>query len=312
MAERKVFLLPGEYAFEREETDVSTLLGSCVAVCLHDIHKRWGGMNHYMLPYKKEGGLSPSKYGDFAIQTLVKLALKAGSQPGSLVASIYGGGQVIGHLSAVQSLEGGQQVGTRNIAVAREQLGKMGIRIMREEVGEQKGRKIAMNTATNEIQVRPINPMAANQERAQRISKFQQRKIGVLIIDDSSTVRAVLRQGIERSQDMEVLGEAADPYQARELILELDPDVLCLDIIMPKMDGHTFLQKIMRYKPIPTVIVSTIAQRGSVMRQKVMDSGAVDVIDKEELTLYKGPQVIEQVLLPKLRAAAKTTVVKRD
>ena len=82
---------------------------------------------------------------------------------------------------------------------------------------------------------------------------------------------------------MEVCGEAENPYEAREQVLQLDPDVLCLDIIMPRMDGLTFLRKIMQYKPIPTVIVSTIAKQGSAMRRKVLDAGAVDVVDKEEL-----------------------------
>ena len=75
---------------------------------------------------------------------------------------------------------------------------------------------------------------------------------------------------------------------------------------MPRMDGHTFLKKIMEYKPIPTVICSTIAREGSAMRDNVMKAGAVDVVDKNELEIYKGPEVIHQVLLPKLRKAATT------
>lgn len=311
MEAKRVFLLPGEFAFSREPAQMSTLLGSCVALCLHDAKRCWGGMNHFMLPYQGAGRLAPGKYGDYAIPTLVKLAAQSGSKREDLVASLYGGGQVVGHLGSITGNESSFDVGLRNIAVARECLRELNIRIKRSEVGGKTGRKIHFDTATNQIQVRGINPLAENTERAQRRTRFGQRKIRVLIVDDSATVRSILRHGIAQAPDMEVAGEAAHAYEARELLLECDPDVICLDIIMPRLDGHAFLKRIMQYKPIPTVIVSTIAKRGSAMRQNVLDAGAVDVIDKEELEIYKGPQIIERVLLPKLRNAANTVVRKR-
>lgn len=311
MEAKRVFLLPGEFAFSREPAHISTLLGSCVAVCLYDAKRQWGGMNHFMLPKQNGGRLEPGKYGDYAIPALIKLATQSGSKQTDLVASLYGGGQVVGHLGSVAQAQSSFDVGLRNIALARECLREIGVPIKRSEVGGKTGRRINFDTVSNEIQVRGINPMAENAERAQRRDAFGKRKIRVLVVDDSATVRSVLRHGIELAEDMEVVGEAAHPYEARELILERDPDVLCLDIIMPKLDGHAFLKRIMKYKPIPTVIVSTIAKRGSAMRKNVMDAGAVDVIDKEELEIYKGPEIIRRVLLPKLRNAANTVVKKR-
>lgn len=308
--ERRVFLLPGEYAFEQQPTIISTLLGSCVAVCLHDTRRRWSGVNHFMLPRHGNGDLSPGKYGDYAIPALLKLFQKAGSLRGDLVASVVGGGKVVGHLGSVAA-SGQSDVGANNIAIADQLLAEHNIRIVRREVGGETGRKIHMNSATNAIDVRAVRPLASHQDRAARQETFAARKIRVLVVDDSRAVRSLLRRGIERADDMEVVGEAADPYEARGLILETDPDVLCLDIIMPNMDGHTFLRKLMRYKPIPTVVVSTIAQRGSVMRQKVLEAGAVDVIDKEDLALYQGMQRVTAVLHPKLRTAAATVVRKR-
>jgi chemotaxis receptor (MCP) glutamine deamidase CheD/CheY-like chemotaxis protein len=307
---KRVFLLPGEFAFSREPVRIGTLLGSCVALCLYDAKHQWGGMNHYMLPSQSAGRLEPGKYGDYAIPMLVKLATQSGSKREDLVASLYGGGQVVGHLASIAEGDSGFDVGQRNISVARECLQELGIRIKRSEVGGKTGRKIHFDTATNEIEVRGVNALGENAARSQRRTGSGKRKIRVLIVDDSATVRSVLRHGIERAPDIEVVAEAAHAYEARERILECDPDVLCLDIIMPRLDGHSFLKRIMQYKPIPTVIVSTIAKRGSAMRQKVIDAGAVDVIDKEELEIYKGPEVIERVLLPKLRKAAGTTVKK--
>jgi chemotaxis receptor (MCP) glutamine deamidase CheD/CheY-like chemotaxis protein len=307
----RVFILPGEAKYTRQPMIISTLLGSCVSVCLYDSKNQWGGLNHYMLPYQESGKLAPGKYGDFAISSLLEVAERAGSIKRNLVASIFGGGKVTGHLGSMEQLTGGN-VGERNVEAAYQLLNFHKIPIVREDLGGYNGRKIHMNTETNEIELHQIQRSGENVEKAALRSTFKSRRVKVLIVDDSATVRRLLRAGIELSDDMEVCGEAEDVYQAREMILERDPDVLCLDIIMPKMNGNVFLEKIMQYKPIPTVIVSTIAKQGSEMRQKVLDAGAVDVLDKEELEIYKGNDILRRVLLPKLRNAAETVVTKRS
>jgi chemotaxis receptor (MCP) glutamine deamidase CheD/CheY-like chemotaxis protein len=261
-----------------------------------------------MLPYRTGGDLAPGKYGDWATESLLEVALRAGSRKFDLVASLYGGGRVIGHLGSVISVGGTSDIGARNIQVAHEVLARNDITIIHEDVGGIYGRKIQMDVETNDILVRKIVPAEETQMRTKKIQEFKGRRIKVLIVDDSATVRHLLRRAIEMSDDMEVVGEAENPYEARELILETDPDVLCLDIIMPRLDGHSFLKKLMQYKPIPTIVVSTIAKRGSEMRQKVMQAGAVGVIDKEELEIYKGLDVVRKVLLPELRRAAESIV----
>jgi two-component system, chemotaxis family, protein-glutamate methylesterase/glutaminase len=306
----KVFLLPGEAAWTRTPKEIATLLGSCVAVCLHDRHAKAGGMNHYMLPSPGPGGamrMAPGKYGDQAIDALIEVACRSGSRKGSLIASLFGGGSVVGHLESLQEMAE-ESIGGKNIEVARIKLREHGIPVDREDVGGRFGRKIYMDAAKNTFTVRRILPSEKTEAQARARQRFKNRGIRVLIIDDSATVRRVLRKGLENTPDIEVCGEAANPYEARERILECDPDVLCLDIIMPRMDGHTFLRKIMKYKPIPAVIVSTIAKKGSEMRENVLKAGAVDVIDKEELDLYKGVEYVERILAQKLRRAAKTPV----
>lgn len=304
----RTFLLPGEAKFSREPHIISTLLGSCVAVCLHDREKQFGGMNHYMLDvFRPTTRFTDGKFGDRAIAGLLRVAEHSGVRPGALVASVYGGAAVVGPAMPSQAEEAGG-IGHANIAVAHALLRKAGIPIVAENTGGQLGRKIHMNTATNEIVVEQIN----RRDIEDRAAAPRGGRTKVLIVDDSSTVRYLIRGVIESAPDLEVAGEAADPYEARELILATDPGVLCLDIIMPRMDGHTFLKRIMRYKPIPTVVVSTVAQRGSTMRSNVLAAGAVAVIDKNELELYKDPQRAAKILLPCLRRAAGTRVIRRD
>ena len=307
---KSVFLLPGEAHFAKEPTIISTLLGSCVAVVLHDATRKWGGMNHYMLPDSTQGGgaLAPGKYGDKAIPNLIKVATMSGSSKSDLRARLYGGGSVVGHLASAGSMD----IGNRNIEIAEKLCRDAGLRIGERQVGGTSGRKIFFDVDDGSVRMTLINENKANREAAEQRQKLSGRRIRVLVVDDSMVVRRLIRAGIDASPDMEVCGEAENPYEAREKVLELDPDVLCLDIIMPRMDGLTFLRKIMQYKPIPTVIVSTIAKQGSAMRRKVLDAGAVDVVDKEELNLYRGLEEMSRMLLPKLRTAAVTIVRQRS
>lgn len=305
--DNKIFLLPGEYTFTRKPAIISTLLGSCVGIALYDKKNQWGGMNHFMLPNKREGTMEDGKFGDASTHLLLKAAYAAGVSKGDLVASIYGGGQVIGHLGSVAKT-GGADIGAKNIAMAKELMKAEGIRVIYTDVGGNNGRRIGMDTSTNEIECKLIQRSDDSVHKEKVQQKFASSKIKVLIIDDSATVRKLIREGLEKTTEIEVVGEAENPYDARALILEVDPDVLCLDIIMPRMDGLTFLKKIMQYKPIPTVICSTIAKQGSKMEASVKEAGAVDVIDKEDLNLYKHKDGVQQLLVPKLVRAASVKV----
>ncbi len=304
----KTFLLPGEMAFSREPAEISTLLGSCVAVCLFDRRRGWGGMNHYMVPSATlSSGMSAGKCGDQAIPALVRLATLAGAAPTDLEAWIYGGGAVVGHLGSVAGLD----IGGRNITQARTSLQALGVPLRKAEVGGSRGRRLTMLTAEGTVAMRPIENSADSQARATLRSELAGRRIRVLIVDDSATVRQLLRRAIEGAEDLEVVGEAEDPFVARTMILEQDPDVLCLDVIMPNLDGLSFLKRLMQYKPIPVVIVSTIAKRGSEMRAKLEAAGAVAVLDKEELAIHQGLERARSALLPLLRSAAATPVTAR-
>lgn len=136
------------------------------------------------------------------------------------------------------------------------------------------------------------------------------RPIRVLIIDDSAIVRKYLSEAIEGEPDMEVVGVAPDPFIARDKILALQPDVLTLDIEMPRMDGLTFLQKLMVYHPMPAIVISSLGQASSETALDALRYGAVDVIPKPG-----GPYSVGELrtsLPQKIRAAASAHVRKRE
>jgi two-component system, chemotaxis family, protein-glutamate methylesterase/glutaminase len=306
---QRVFLLPGEMAFVREAASIETLLGSCVAVILHDQARGWGGMNHYMVP-SPTGTMDTGKIGELAIPQLIHMAGLSGCAPRQLRAAIVGGGAVVGHLGAAANMAG-LDIGRRNLACAVQQLTKAGIPIYRQDVGGTEGRRVGFDTVTGQINVRTIEASADRAQRAAKVDDLRTRKGRILVIDDSPTVRRILSAIIARSGDLEVCAEAADPFEARDALLAHDPDALCLDIIMPKLDGLSFLRRLMQYKPIPTVVVSTIAKAGTQMEKNLQEAGAVAVIDKDALEIYKGYDVAERALLPALRKAVTSVVQKR-
>jgi two-component system chemotaxis response regulator CheB len=104
--------------------------------------------------------------------------------------------------------------------------------------------------------------------------------IKVLIVDDSAVVRQILSQELSKYKDIDIIGTAPDPYVARDKIVYLNPDVITLDIEMPRMDGLTFLRKLMQYHPVPTIVVSSLTPKGSEMAIEALDTGAIDVICK--------------------------------
>lgn len=107
--------------------------------------------------------------------------------------------------------------------------------------------------------------------------------IRVLIVDDSRTIRSIVRAILSRDSGIEVVGEAGDPYEARAAIKALDPDVITLDVEMPRMDGLEFLGHLMRLRPMPVVMVSSLTRKGSSSAIRALSLGAVECVDREEL-----------------------------
>jgi len=126
--------------------------------------------------------------------------------------------------------------------------------------------------------------------------------IKVLVVDDSAVVRQVLSAELSKARDIEVVGTAVDPYAARDKIVQLNPDVLTLDLEMPRMDGLTFLGKLMKYKPMPVVVVSSLTPQGSENALRALELGAVDVVSKPG-SAYSVAE-ISRMLVDKVRAAA--------
>jgi len=134
------------------------------------------------------------------------------------------------------------------------------------------------------------------------------KKIRVVVVDDSALVRSLLTEIINRQPDMECVGAANDPLIAREMIRELNPDVITLDIEMPKMDGIEFLGRLMRLRPMPVVMISTLTERGAEITMRALELGAVDFVAKPRIGLVDGIKELSNLIVEKVRIAASAHI----
>lgn len=134
------------------------------------------------------------------------------------------------------------------------------------------------------------------------------RKTRVIVVDDSALVRSLLAEIINRQPDMECIGTANDPLVAREMIREKNPDVITLDIEMPKMDGIDFLGRIMRLRPMPVLMISTLTERGAEITMRALELGAVDFVSKPRVGVANGLSQLSTEIVEKIRIAASAHV----
>ncbi len=133
-------------------------------------------------------------------------------------------------------------------------------------------------------------------------------KTRVVVVDDSALVRGLLAEIINRQPDMVCVGAASDPLVAREMIRNLNPDVITLDVEMPRMDGIDFLQRLMRLRPMPVVMVSTLTDRGADVTLRALELGAVDFVAKPKIGVADGLRQLGDDITDKVRTAAKAQV----
>ena len=266
-------------------------------------------MNHFVFPEGDQtDSSSKGRYGDSAMDIIARSLFAVDADRGHYVAKVYGGATPL-----KTDLGNTTNIGSRNIAAAEAYLEKEGIRVVEKITGSKKGYRIYFDTESGNVKTEEI--ISAEDQKKELEKKIAAGKIAakkVLVVDDSALVRKVLTNTINSMPEYTVCGQAADAFQARDMLVNLSPDVMTLDIIMPKLDGISFLRKVTQHFPIPVIICSTIAKEGTQVQKDAYDAGALEVIDKDTLELYKGEEQVKKVIKQKLDSAiAKFKVTKR-
>jgi len=135
--------------------------------------------------------------------------------------------------------------------------------------------------------------------------------IRVIIVDDSATARTVLKDVLSKDPEIEVIATAPDAYIARDKIVQLKPDMVCLDVEMPRMDGISFLRKLMQHFPIPVLMVSSLTQDGAQVTFDALEAGAIDYVAKPHSNIYDGIDEIEKELIMKVKMVASSNINAR-
>lgn len=300
MSMREEFLLPGDLVTARGAAHFRTLLGSCVSICLTNVQRGIFGMTHFMLP-TNPGRTEPGRYGDTSTQKVLASLLAMDADPRHYSARVYGGG------SLVKSNEPkGSSIGDRNIDIARKLLKHYQIRVTEEDVGGQFGRKLDFWTSEDKVHCRLIK----DQHKDGPSDAKNKGGLRVVVVDDSQAARAVIRAGLEQA-GMQVVGEAEDAFEAREVVVQQEPDVITLDLEMPRLDGITFLRQLSRYFPTPVVVVSSSAPSGSARAREALEAGAQAVVDKADLEMASAGSNLGKLLVPRVKLAALSRLGSR-
>lgn len=138
---------------------------------------------------------------------------------------------------------------------------------------------------------------------------MSERKIKVLIVDDSSVIRTLFTKILSSDPELEVVGTAPDPYIAREKVISLQPDVITLDIEMPKLDGISFLKALMKSHPVRTIVISSLSTANSEMALQALSSGAIDVMAKPAIDVSKNIEALRQEIIQRVKVVARSKLI---
>jgi len=297
---RDQFVYPGQLVAARAPVVIKTILGSCIAVVLMDRKAGVLGLCHYLLDRPSGSGHPGYKYGIHAIPALIREMQLFGATISDLEAQIFGGANLSHQLALFH-----QDIGKSNAALAHQFMKEYGIRVTHEDTGGTAGRNIRVNSDGYQVS----NQTIERQDGSGGISRTGVQNItpptsaSVLIVDDSQTARAVIERALARNPAIKIAGTASDAFDARDKIVRLKPDVLLLDIEMPRLNGVDFLEKLMEYHPMPVIMVSSLNPDGRAAR-RALELGAIEFVQKP--SQYDPAQLrdLSETLPQKILAAA--------
>lgn len=294
MSQEIVSLNIAELVVSKEPIVVSTVLGSCVSVCLFSDSIKGGGLIHFALPeLPNNSNDNPLRYGNYAIEQLIlEVCHHLGLKSHQLKAKLVGGA------NNIASEHPSQHVGAENVKIAKKLLSKHKIPIVGEDVGGARGRKILFHLDTGRLQVAFVGPGFSRPSAAKAIGLPNKKstsllnsanakpkgKLRVLIVDDSKTIRELLTKILSQDPSIDVVGQAEDPLKAELLLPTAKPDVITLDVHMPRMTGVQWLKTLVPTYKLPVVMITSLELKNGNEVFEALELGAVDYIQKPSLS----------------------------
>ena len=270
-----VILYPGQTLVTQDSVEVHSTLGSCVEVVLHDPVRRITGMSIFVQPEPDcEHTIRSARYGCFSLTRMLEKMCALGADPQRLLARVLGGSTQNDTQSRTTA------VGKKNIDFALSWLRQSRIPVVSSELGGLRARNVVVHT--NQFTVRQtLRENSSDLESAYGNFKALIKKVRVIVVENSPSVRATLIRLLEQHDHVDVVGAAADAYEARELLVEHQPDLVLIAFDLPKVSGVDFLQRLMKYFPIPVVMMTRTPTEHSVIAE-AFELGAVDCVECPE------------------------------
>ncbi len=300
MSEKTVNLNVAELIVTAEPVIISTVLNSNVAVCIYSPSAKAGGMINFALPeLPSENAADSLRYGNSAISALVQaLETLTNESRSTFTAKIIGG-------TTSSSEKAPRDIGNANIRTANNILRNLGITIIAQDVGGSVGRKALFHVKSGRLQSALAGPGLSRPSDNVSQPLGIKKKTRVLIVDDSRTIRELLLQILTADPEIEVVGQAEDPFQAEAQLIQTAPDVITLDVHMPGMTGVQWLEKLLPRRPIPVVMITSLQLQDGNEVFRALELGAVDYIQKPALREIDDASPI---ICGKIKEAAKAKV----
>ena len=284
----KKFLFPGEYAITGENMSLSTVLGSCVSCCIKNSKNRQSAITHTVHPNQPDPPTKPiGFYADAGLRHVIEEMFKADSNPANYNVQVFGGS------NSFKNIDIQFRMGRKNLESTYSVLDEYGLAITHRQVGGVSGMKITFDTFLNHVHV----------EMGQALIEKPNSNIRLLIVDDSPSMRKIFAKILDGVPELEICGEASNAHEARDMIVRLSPDVVFLDILMPGIDGMSLLQKVMIYKPLPIILISSEFEKNPALKAEAFAKGAVGAINKSSISIAGGLEQSRALLMAEIHNA---------
>jgi len=271
----KVSLYPGQVFVTQDSIEIHSTLGSCVEVVLHDPLRRITGVSIFVQA-QPDGVLSTRspRYGCYALAQVLERMCTLGAEPQRVLARVLGGGAVNNGKLGLTS------AGKKNVDFALSWLRQLRIPIVSSELGGSRARSVIVDSGKFLVRQTFVHDSTEPEAACGNLASVR-NKVRIIIVENSPSVRAMVERLVQQNELLEVVASAADAFEARELLVEYQPDLVLISDNIPRVSGIELLQRLMKYFPIPVIMMTSSLSNPSVIAE-AFECGAVDILERPE------------------------------
>ncbi|MEY2988137.1 MAG: cheB, glutamate methylesterase, partial [Pseudomonadota bacterium] len=271
----KVILYPGQTLVTQDAVEIHSIVSSCIEVVLHDPVRRITGVSIFVQPRPDgEHLIQSARYGCYSLDHVLEKMLILGADPQRMLARVYGGGTLNDSLSRTST------IGKKNIDFALAWLRHARIPVVSSELGGLRARSVFVNSIHFSVRQNRHENSSELESAYGQFSSLK-KKSRVVVVENSPTTRVKLTRVLQQHDLVDVVGVAVDAFEAREMLVEHQPDLVLISSELPKISGIELLERLMKYFPLPVIMITGALAHPKVIAE-ALEFGAVDCIESPE------------------------------